>query len=247
MEDDVDWDIRVHSQMQDFAKASQLLLQPGQSQREYSIMDVPTVASSTSPYGDSDLWDLLWLGHCGSTIPDNGPKSGSKIPTGRVAILNDVTVPEPQHIRKQWGTNKTLAAYPPHTRLVSRSKANVCTLAYGITQRGARRILYELGVRKLNDAMDIMLRQLCEGSVERPMLNCLSVQPTLFDHHRPVAAKSTFSEIGGHGDGYNDQAFTYNIRHSTKLNFPKLVAGETDYIDLFKDGEPYMPLESEKE
>ena len=32
-------------------------------------------------------------------------------------------------------------------------------------------------------------------------------------------------------------AFTKNIRWSARLDFPNLVDGETDYIDLFKDGE----------
>ena len=45
------------------------------------------------------------------------------------------------------------------------------------------------------------------------------------------------SEIGSHGDKYNDVAFTKNVRWSTRLNYRKLMDGQTDYIDLFKDGE----------
>jgi hypothetical protein len=57
-----------------------------------------------------------------------------------------------------------------------------------------------------------------------------------------MGAKSTFSDISDHGQDYNHQAFTRNVRWSTRLNFPKLVDGETDYIDLFKDGEDATDL-----
>lgn len=40
-----------------------------------------------------------------------------------------------------------------------------------------------------------------------------------------------------YGDEYNEQAFSKNIRWSTRLNFAKLLRGQEDYVDLFKDGE----------
>jgi hypothetical protein len=83
----------------------------------------------------------------------------------------------------------------------------------------------------------MMLRSVCDGVDGRPIRTCLTVQPQLFQHHRPVGAKSTFSDISDHGSEYNDRAFTKNIRWSTRVNFPKLVDGDVDYIDLFKDGD----------
>jgi hypothetical protein len=78
------------------------------------------------------------------------------------------------------------------------------------------------------------------------MLTCLTVLPTLFDSHRPVGSKASFSNIGNH-KGYHHKADTSNIRLSTKVNFPKLVTGETDYIDQYKDREDQVMEEQKPE
>lgn len=238
--------------MVDFAKASRLLLQPlsgttdryldptyprpseGQMPQDFNIEKEVASAPSTSPYGDVDRWDLLWLGHCGGRFPRAEDRN---TPLGRAVILNDETVPEPQHIDIQFGNRELMDNYPPHTRVVSRARGSVCTLAYGVSQAGARRFLYELGVRKMDGPTDLMFRNVCDGSFGRRQRTCLTVQPQLFQHHRPVASKATFSDIQDHGTDQNEVAYTRNIRWSARLNFGKLVDGESDYVDLFKDGE----------
>ena len=252
LEDDVDWDVRIKDQMQDFAKASRLLIQPlkgfsnrfldpsypqptsGQTPKEFHIDVDHTTEPSTSPYGDVDRWDLFWLGHCGASFPKN---PDDRVPLGRIVMANDETVPEPQHIAYEAGSKELMNKYPAHTRIVSRAGSNMCTLAYGMSQKGARRILYELGVHKMNAAADIMFHQVCAGKKNRTMGTCLSVQPQLFQHHRPEGEKSSFSEIQSHGSAYNEIPFSRNIRWSVHGNFEKLINGETDYVDLFKDGE----------
>lgn len=114
---------------------------------------------------------------------------------------------------------------------------NTCTLGYGLSLPGARRLLYELGIHKMTGTTDMMFRSVCDGVDGRPIRTCLTVQPQLFQHHRPVGVRSTFSDISVHGPELNERAYTKNIRWSTRLNFPRLVDGRTDYIDLFKDGE----------
>lgn len=143
----------------------------------------------------------------------------------------------------QFGDRQLVEHYPAHTHVVSRTRGGACSIGYGISQNGARRLLYEFGVRKLTSTFDMMLRTSCDGSDGRRLLTCLSVQPQLFQHHRPVGAKASFSDITDHGTEYNTQAYTRNVRWSTRLNFEKLVYGETDYIDLFRDGEPAPELE----
>ena len=101
-------------------------------------------------------------------------------------------------------------------------------------------LLYELGVHELTGSYDNMLRMICNGMKERETRTCFSVQPQLFQHHRPRGDRGAFSDISGFG-GFNEQPFSRNIRWSTRVNFPKLVNGETDYIDLFKDGEEANP------
>nr|POF13041.1 dexh-box atp-dependent rna helicase dexh13 [Quercus suber] len=259
LEDDVDWDIRIKSQMRNFAKASRLLVQPlpggtgnefldptylPQAEKEsrevknFHVGVDSTSEPTTSPYGDLDRWDLLWLGHCGTIFPGNDDKD---IPLGRAVISDDETVPERQHIGIQFGdTDRFRNEYPDHTRVVSRARYSTCVLGYAMSQQGARRLLYELGLHKTSGPFDLALRQLCDGD-GRDRMTCLAVQPELFNHHRPVGHKSGFSDISDHPDEYNSVVFSRNIRWATKVNLPKLVKGDTNYIDLYKDGDEGPP------
>ncbi|KAF2756304.1 hypothetical protein EJ05DRAFT_511985 [Pseudovirgaria hyperparasitica] len=257
LEDDADWDIRIKEQMQSFAKASSLLLQPLQGTTDQFVdPSYPQPASnerpqnfeigshaierpSTSPYGDIDRWDVLWIGHCGCRFPE---ANDGNTPLGRVVILNDTTVPEKQHIQMQFGNNDLTNEYPNHTRVVSRARVNTCSLAYAVSQSSARRLLYEMGLNVINGPTDLTLRSICEGSEGRRSRVCLTVQPQLFQHHRTKGAKSSYSDVSSDHTGYNEQAFTRNVRWSTRLNFAKLLDGETDYIDLFRDGEKPLNL-----
>jgi hypothetical protein len=250
LEDDADWDIRIKSQMRNFARASRLLVQPlpnstdafldptyarpspGQDPPDLDINNHSTGEPSTSPYGDIDRWDLLWLGHCGCLFPR---ASDEIVSLGRAIIPNDETVPEPHQLNMQFGDGALVTQYPAHTRIVSRASVNTCSLGYGISLPGARRILYELALHKMTGPTDMMHRSVCEGSEGRPLRICLTVQPQLFQHHRPVGPRSSFSEISDQGDEYNKRAHTLNVRWSIRLNFPKLVDGQTDYIDLYRD------------
>ncbi|KAL1616924.1 hypothetical protein SLS54_008129 [Diplodia seriata] len=257
LENDVDWDIRLKTQTRAFAQASQLLLQPllG-TQSQYldpsypapilpgeapSNIDVrrfagATAPATTSPYGDLARWDVLWLGHCGTRFPR---ASDGNTLLGRVVINDDATVPEQQHLDVENGGWNLLTEYPAHTRVVHRARGNTCTLAYGVTRGGARRALWEMGVRNLTGTMDMMLRGLCDGSEEGregAMLECLSVQPQVFGHHRRAGDRRGESDINER-EGWNDRAYTKNVRWSTRLNFERLLEGRSDYVDLFRDGE----------
>jgi len=252
LEDDADWDLRIKSQMQDFARASRLLVQPipgtsdrfldpsypqpsnDQQPRNFEVGKEQAAEPTSSPYGDIDRWDLFWLGHCGCRFPR---ASDINAPLGRAVILNDTTVPEPQHVAMQFGNDELVTQYPAHTRVVSRARMNTCTLGYALSLPGARRLLYELALHKMTGTTDMMFRSVCDGTEGRTIGACLTVQPQLFQHHRPVGSRSSFSDISDHGSSYNDRAFTKNIRWSVRLNFPKLLDGEIDYIDFFKDGE----------
>jgi len=265
MEDDTDWDIRIKSQMEDFARASRLLLQPVsgtaatyldptilnpseamiQGVQTFDVAQNVVPEATSSPYGDVHQWDLFWLGHCGASFP----RAENQLPIGRASISADVTVPEKQHIDTQLGDDQLIQQYAGHTRVVSRACMNTCSLAYAVTLQGARRILYELAIRKIDKAMDLSLQDMCDGVNDRPGLTCLSVLPQLFQQHRPIARKSSFSDIdkreedtGMAGDDYNNVAFSRNIRWSTRGNFRQLVYGDNNYTDLFPDGMPRPDL-----
>lgn len=248
-EDDADWDLRIKSQMHTFARASRLLVQPlrgtqdqfldpsypspaiGEDAAEFNISsDYGVELPTSSPYGDLRHWDALWLGHCGSDFP---AASDLKAPLGRVVIPNDDTVST--NVNKEFG-GEGIFAYPPRTRVVSRAWQSTCTFGYAITLPMARRILYEQGVWKVTGPFDMMLRSMCHGSEGRRTRTCLGVQPALFAQHKPIGNEATFSNIDEHHEGYNAVPQTPNIVLSTRVNFPKLIEGETDYHESFGSG-----------
>ncbi|OCT54584.1 glycosyltransferase family 25 protein [Cladophialophora carrionii] len=225
LEDDVDWDIRLSSLLTDFALASDTVLSRHDSAalkfRGLSFSHTPV----TSPYGDG--WDVLWLGHCGMEIADS---------SSTVIQENDETVPEVRFLLS-WDRNEVspLADYPPHTRLVGKQHEGVCSLAYAVSQAGARGLLNSLGLKRVDNAFDLMLREWCEGIHEDHSHRCVGVLPQLFDHYRPIGPSEIDSDISAPNGGYRSQPFTQNIRWSVRLNMDKLLRGETDYIDQWPD------------
>jgi hypothetical protein len=259
VEDDIDWDIRLKSQLYEFAEAVHILTQPLASDKTRYVdptfptpkkgvsdpIDIhvgpnsaapATIAPQNSPYGDH--WDVLWLGHCGVRFPEK--VRDSNLPRGRV-LFHDETVPSAQHVSLQFGTDELTKLYPNHTRAVHHTAEGVCSLAYAITQRAARQILYDLGLKEFRAPFDIMLRQYCDGHDGRRVRKCYTAQPQYFQHHRPVGSKTKNSDINiGGEDGFNEKAHTFNIRWSTRMNMQKLVDGDTDFEDQWSDNLPGM-------
>ncbi|GKT45716.1 uncharacterized protein ColSpa_05897 [Colletotrichum spaethianum] len=242
LEDDVDWDIRLRSQLHDFALSTQALSQPlinaplpgGVSNLE-TVLDIPldnlpsTVAPTFSPYGDD--WDLLWIGHCGMHFPFLDRKG---VPKARVIHYNDVTVAPKKNL---WTFNIPFTLkeqYPEHTRAVHRVQEGVCTLGYAVSQKGARKLLQEVALKDVSDAVDILLRFFCEGGKGRKPHNCLTSQPALFHHHRAAGPMSSMSDIGTH-DGFRDTSMTDMVRWSVRLNADALLEGGTEFVDQYPD------------
>lgn len=209
---------------------------PGEVYQEFAIADQVTIAPTSSPYGDIDRWDVLWLGHCGAKFPA-GDDEASSPPLARVVISNDKTVPAHHDYDMGWGSSELKDEYPEHTRIVARARDNLCSIAYAVSQQGARRILYELGVRGVHKAFDLELHDFCDGLEGRKMRTCLTVQPELFAQHRRAGSVDAWSDIARPDSGrINEVAFTPNIRWSTRTNFARLLEGRNDYIDWTIDG-----------
>lgn len=255
LEDDADWDIRIKAQMRDFAKASRLLVQPlprttdkfldpswprpdasSQNPVSFNINEATTGEPTSSPYGDLDRWDMLWVGHCGCRFP---LATDLNVPLARAVVPNDRTVPARRYINIEYGDTQILDQYPDYSRVISRSRVATCTLAYGLSQAGARRLLYEVGVRKMTGAMDIAYRELCDGADGRNPMTCLSPQPALFNHHRPAGPRYAWSNIGEESTDqtWNEIPKSENIRWGARVNLEKLVNGQTDYLDPYTGGE----------
>lgn len=266
MEDDADWDVRLRSQLYDFALAAHALTQPlpGSSDAAPRYADptfpdptngpsaVPdiafdrlpaTIAPAESPYGDR--WDVLWLGHCGMRLPfaDGGPIA---VPKGRVVRAGDATVPQHQHLWTISDPDDLKAQYGNHTRVVAHhAQDGVCSLAYAVTRRGARKLLHELGLKAMAAAFDIELRWFCEGGgnparggSSNHRHSCLTTQPSLFGIHLPAGPKKSNSDISDHGEGSQDAA-TRGIRYSVRMNADALVEGRPDeLVDQWPDADP---------
>ncbi|KAJ3499003.1 hypothetical protein NLG97_g683 [Lecanicillium saksenae] len=251
LEDDADWDVRIHEQLRDFALSTRALIQPlaGSSPsspsyadptfldpsqpdpREISFDSLPmTVPPRQSPYGDD--WDLLWVGNCGLHFPF---ASSQTIPKGRVIHHNDKTVAPKKDL---WSINKPFTLvddYPAHTRAVSHAQEGVCTLGYALSHRGARRIMQEVALKPVTDAYDILLRFFCEGRHGRRQGVCVAPQPPYFHHHRPAGPRSSMSDIGDHGTEYNKESRTDMVRWSVRLNSDLIIDGRTDYVEQYPD------------
>lgn len=209
MEDDLDWDLRIKSQLQTFGAASYAWLQTSremvshpadllteegrpfvywrmrrgtgvrgtdtaahEAEERHSIHLDPRSAangltsSKDHPYGEG--WDVLWLGHCGTDFPPNDAEdTSSSLPPLRVVVADDPTVPAPHHLKPHpFASQDALAElYPSHTRVVhaASSPRTVCTLAYAVSQRGARKLLWQFGLEDFSSQWDLMLGKWCAG------------------------------------------------------------------------------------
>jgi len=255
LEDDADWDVRIKEQLFEYAYTSRALLQPlsnDPSTHADSTYPNPqdatspgpiidfnqlpsTINPTTSPYGDN--WDVLWLGHCGMSFPTASSKAAANVPKGRVVRLDDPTVPERQYLHTVFSDDDLKSEYPSHTRLTHHVSDAACSLGYAISQAGARRLLYWLGLMEMTTAFDLELRHFCEGSDGKPYHNCLTVQPGLFQHHRPAGNKTFESDISSHGTEYREKPVTEMIRWSLRMNVETLLASKTDFVDQFPDTE----------
>ena len=223
VEDDVDWDVRLKSLLKEFAVSNNVL---EKHTGTFEFPDLPaTLPPQHSPYGND--WDLLWLGHCGMNIP------GDNI----VIRQNDPTVPEKQYLHS-WDMEEPtpLGIFPHHTRVVMAQVGEpVCSLGYAISQKGARSILYNLGLRALDAPFDVSLRYWCQGNKGNEQHNCPGVIPQLFDHYRRKGPKSRDSDINAKGSAVREKPETLNIRWSVRLNMVKLLRGDTSYDEQYPD------------
>lgn len=250
IEDDADWDVRIKDQMHDLALANHALTQPlqGTNHKKYADPTFPrpeenqlelvrnlhfdnlpvTEPPELSPYGDN--WNLMWTGHCGMHFPWS-----ALAPRGRV-VQNDVTVPQQQFVD---GLPELKSEYPHHTRVYHHVQEGICSLGYAVTQNAARQMLQQIAMKPFDEAYDILLLWFCDGAEQkgRSYHDCLSMQPSLFQHHRPAGSKAAESDISPHGNGYESNAHTTVVRYSVRLNAEEIMNGGTNYVDQYPDAD----------
>jgi hypothetical protein len=207
IEDNVHWDSRIREQLQIFGHASRRLPDmiecvdlavrnnipardhAAQHESGPDAMELAnrstllTLLLPSTPYTQSfdpfgnDNWDILWLGHCGTSLPTHRNLSASGIPPDHFMLLNDATVSDtdPSHP----------ATYLPRTRLYHRFHTTRCIHAYAVSQRGAQKIMYEHGMRNFDKDYGSALSEWCDGMTkhmgDRPM--CLTSSLSIFGHY----------------------------------------------------------------
>lgn len=207
MEDDMDWDVNIKSQLSQFAPAARQILNSPSSTQE-------------SPYGGE--WDLLWLGHCGEHFPEAMEPKLENPDTRKIIVENDPTVPSFNHI-KGFPTWKD---YAEHTRFVHTTAGPICTFAYALSYRGAQKVLYDLSVNGLSGPFDNSLSDLCR--YQKYGMKCVSATPGYFTHHKSRGYMSGDSDIQGYGAGgeIREKGTTENVVFSARLNIEQMLKGE---------------------
>jgi hypothetical protein len=175
-----------------------------------------------SPYGSE--WDVLWLGFCHETISPDRPYTYTMAPDPSVPHLKHLHTDDPE----------TLAPWPPHTRIVHFSGGPICTYAYAVSQKGARKLLYSLSVDSLAGPFDNALMWWCQENDVGG--NCISAQPPYFYAHRFAGGPGKGSDIQN-GTEARTVAETWDIRMSARLNAARLLRGD-DPVDAYPDDAP---------
>jgi len=165
IEDDVDWDTRLRTQQI--------------PQTAYAIREL--LDSQDGYYGSTELWDIIWLGHCGDYFD---AATGSGI--SAIKSFSDPAMPDLEELHP-WtrGFLKEIGADQNQQRLVHASVQPLCTFAYAITRKAAEKVVNELAVREPSrdpesacKAYDVRLLEGCRDEG----LRCISVNPELFHH-----------------------------------------------------------------
>lgn len=259
MEDDADWDFRIRSQLSSISPAV-LHISMLSSQEELHAPQQRTPQESLSPAGLADhsavhlsslrlhkvsdhtpyalAWDVLWLGHCGATLPPPSPASPN-----RVLISNDPTIPLPKYLRpvRSAPLDPMATLYPPHSRLVHRTNTTLCTIAYAVTQTGARKLLYEFGIREFSHGYDFALSDYCSGKSRAqledaaPVPMCVVVQPPVFGHW--FQGEGGGSDISAVGMGGKPEEGSRYVKWSVRGNLEGLVKGEAGLREQWEDEE----------
>ncbi|KAF1830599.1 hypothetical protein BDW02DRAFT_642038 [Decorospora gaudefroyi] len=227
------------------------------------LSSLPSVTKPTrSPYGDPTNWDILWLGHCGAGMPRPPPHPPSTPATdlSLLTLPNDATVPSARHLKAhpfQSDPDALATTFPPHTRIYhAATGGTLCTVAYAVSQRGARRLLHQFAMQGWSAIFDAELGRWCAGydpdlgrqstpsktaaagggrDAHGKERVCLTTQPPIFSHHHPRGGQS---DIGGLGGGYATKYETKYLRYSVRMNLEKLVWGrEGEVVDQWPDEE----------
>ncbi|GAB7355468.1 hypothetical protein MBLNU459_g5969t1 [Dothideomycetes sp. NU459] len=190
LEDDMDWDVDVRNQTLLIAQAVRALTHAG--------------AVKEAPYGLD--WDILWMGHCSDPPNFDEPMVKFRDPT---AIPLEMYRGLNRHITTglQQGERSVHYSWNP-----------VCTFAYAVSARGAKKLLAYASLGQ-GGAYDLMLMHACQDNV----LKCVSVNPEIFNPYHPAEGDASEVRAGDAGQAFDvvtgtEMGHTNNILHSARCS-----------------------------
>ncbi|KIW84386.1 hypothetical protein Z517_03636 [Fonsecaea pedrosoi CBS 271.37] len=225
-EDDADWDVSLKEQLVQFARGSRFITNTSED------------AFSHSPYGHD--WDILWIGHCGTWVLPADNRRFFVIPDDFTvqppeARVDNVDQPDMSHWESgPHGNNRT--------RIVFHSEGGVCTAAYAISQKGARKALYYLSMIPYNSPVDWGLATLCKNKEYE--FNCVSPWPQLVGVSRPTANTAKWSDIGYGPDSERvvEEGSSLHLVYPMRQNIPNFLHGKTVFRSQYPDIAPPMSI-----
>jgi hypothetical protein len=172
IEDDADWDVLLKPQMLSFARGVRAIRK--------------SVLPLHSPYGDS--WNLLTLGHIGV---NNKPFKEQQY---YVTHDDPTVIAEP---RRAFSRKPDLSAEKlqgNYTRIVMEVNRLTGTAAYGISLRGAARLLYDQSIVPDAQAIDLAIAVMCRHDEIYNEPFCLGVYPMIFGLFRGIGSTDKDSD-----------------------------------------------------
>jgi hypothetical protein len=210
-EDDAEWDVMIRQQMIEFARGT------------HYLQGVQSTRGLFSPYGDD--WDMLWIGHCGQRSRSGGH---------RYWVIHDDPTVAPEHVRT---INRTTSNNVPDdsadelqgkfTRIVYQPNGGRCLYAYAVSQRGARKFLYDFSIKRETDTSDKAASAFC-GSPGRA--TCYTTYPSFVHNYMGVGDSGGDSDRRGvrHG-AWRYKGINKDIVFGLKTNLNIWLDGKTQW------------------
>jgi hypothetical protein len=187
LEDDVDWDVAIKSQMRRLSDAV----------REFTMVE----EEDRTPYGKS--WDVLWIGRCAEPTKNNTRRLEYEDPT---APHRDIYI----GWSSQYMDGITLG-----NRVVQRSQLTFCSFGIAFSRRGAQKVLKFAGKGE-DKSYDLRMQNGCRNKdlsclVVNPEIMHHYVPPGEFGHI------STVADASGLGSRVEEEEFEHFMGNTPNI------------------------------
>jgi len=139
---------------------------------------------ATTYWGNTNAWDVLWLGHCGDFLGEQAAKHAhpDNLTSSAHVLYADSTLPARSDLHPFTQNFLNALGVPEQTRFLHASGNPLCTFGYAVTRAGAAAIVDRIShvSRPESTAFDVSIMFGCRVSG----LRCYSLNPEVF-HHMP--------------------------------------------------------------